>query len=75
MEDIIILLREYIYGIMVLAGLFHFLIGFLLYRDVVKMRGVLETKHSSLLNFFSSVYLFFLFLVLVIFILGLFLVI
>lgn len=70
MDDFFETIRQGIQIVGILGALLHFLIGFLLYRDVVRMNRVLKTKQSTAIQFLSYLYLGLLIVILIAFILG-----
>ncbi len=59
-------------GVKILAiifALFHFLAGFVFYRDMVRINNVIKTRKSGLFMFLSNLYLFILLSIVILFIL------
>lgn len=50
----------------VLFASFHFLVGFVMYRDMVRINRVLKTKNSGVLKVLSVVYILLLLIIIII---------
>lgn len=53
----------------ILFALFHFLVGFVMYRDMIRINKVIRTRYSRFFLLLSNIYLIILLVILVVFIL------
>ncbi len=54
--------------VLIIFGLFHFLLGFILYREVRRMNNIYKTRNRGNFLFISNLYIFIMFTLLILYI-------